>query len=112
MGTEQARKESSLQNTDGAADVELSVNRLRVERLDDESMLSVFQSMIAAVVSDSQITEFLQFFPEDRGGLAPLGTGLFHAQEEVRALAVELLSRIEKNKYGRVLVNSLNKFIL
>ena len=110
--TEQARKESSLQNTDGAADVELSVNRLRVERLDDESMLSVFQSMIAAVVSDSQITEFLQFFPEDRGGLAPLGTGLFHAQEEVRALAVELLSRIEKNKYGRVLVNSLNKFIL
>ncbi|KNC53781.1 uncharacterized protein AMSG_09499 [Thecamonas trahens ATCC 50062] len=104
----EAAAESALQG----ADVELSVAKLRVQRLDDDEMLRVFQEFIGSVVSDAQITEFLQFFPEDRDGLAPLGTGLFHASEEVRALAVELLSRIEKNKYGRILVQSLNKFIL
>lgn len=105
---EERRLASPVQGTD----VEQDVRKLLALSLSDEEMLRLFQQFIASVVSDDQITYFLQHFPDVYGGLLPIGVALFHESESVRSLVVELFSRIEKNRYGKLLVAKLNRFIL
>lgn len=67
------------------------VKKLRKNKsLSESAVLSIYNAFLDSIKTDEQLTEFLSYLPESRGGLFPIAVCLFHTSEVVRRAAVEL----------------------
>ncbi|KAF7984698.1 hypothetical protein HWV62_12994 [Athelia sp. TMB] len=57
-----------------------------------------------------QVTELLAYLSPSGGGLLPLSYGLFHQQETVRELTVDLFNQLRAYPIGVLFLHSLNHF--
>jgi len=66
--------------------------------------------MVDAVQTYDQVVELLSLTPPHSGGLLPLSFGLFHQQEVVRDLTVDLFTQLRMFPIGVQFLQALNHF--
>jgi len=89
------------------------VRKLRRNKsLSETAVLAIYNAFLEAIKTEDQLTEFLSYLPESRGGLYPIAVCLFHSSEVVRHAAVELFRRLDNITAGSGFISSLNPFLL
>ncbi|KAH8996382.1 spindle pole body interacting protein [Lactarius akahatsu] len=92
-------------------DVSHQLWRLRnVKHMQDAEVELIMRTMVDAVETYDQVTELLSLIPPHNGGLLPLSFGLFHQQEVVRDLTVDLFTQLRMFPVGVQFLQALNHF--
>jgi len=92
-------------------DVNHQLWRMRNAKLmQDTEAESIMRTMVDAVQTYDQVTELLSLTPPYNGGLLPLSFGLFHQQEVVRDLTVDLFTQLRMFPIGVQFLQALNHF--
>lgn len=66
--------------------------------------------MCKSIKNYDQVVEMLVHCPPQQGGLQPIAMCLFHQQESIRNMAVDLLNVIRDYPVGFQFLQSLNQF--
>ncbi|KAI1786728.1 mesa protein [Ganoderma leucocontextum] len=92
-------------------DLAHQLSRLRYAKMisDGEAEL-IFRSISEGVHTYEQVTELLSILPPHLHGLQPLSFGLFHQQEVVRELVVDLFNELRAYPIGVQFLQGLNHF--
>ncbi|KAF8343108.1 docking domain of Afi1 for Arf3 in vesicle trafficking-domain-containing protein [Cantharellus anzutake] len=94
-----------------AFDVGHQISRLRTAKtLSDTEGQLILRALATHVRTYEQATELLSWTPAQNGGLMPLALGLFHPQETIRDLTVDLLNNLSAYPIGIHFLQSLNHF--
>ncbi|KAI9509047.1 spindle pole body interacting protein [Russula earlei] len=92
-------------------DVNHQLWRLRnVKHVQDAEVELIMRTLVDAVRSYDQVVELLSLTPLYNGGLLPLSFGLFHQQEVVRDLTVDLFTQLRMFPVGVQFLQALNHF--
>lgn len=87
------------------------IKKLRVRKdLKAEELVHILTVFEQNVKTEQQVIEFLTFFPENLGGLAPISLGLFHSSPKVRDITIRLLVKLDTNKFGHASLMNLGKY--
>ncbi|TBU25631.1 mesa protein [Dichomitus squalens] len=85
--------------------------RLRYAKvISDAEAELIFRSIAENLRTYEQVTELLAWLPPHLHGLQPLSFGLFHQQEAVRELAVDLFNELRAHPIGVQFLQALNHF--
>ncbi|CAL1699526.1 unnamed protein product [Somion occarium] len=85
--------------------------RLRhAKRMSDGEAELIMRHLAENVQSYDQVTELLSMLPPHHNGLLPLSFGLFHQQEVVRDLTVDIFNELRLHPVGVQFLQSLNHF--
>jgi len=85
--------------------------RLRnVKHMQDAEVELILRTLVDAVRTYDQVVELLSQTPPHNGGLLPLSFGLFHQQEVVRGLTVDLFTHLRMFPIGVQFLQALNHF--
>jgi len=85
--------------------------RLRHSRtMSDREAELIMRTLAEHVQSYEQVVEMLALLPPHMGGLLPLALGLFHQQEPIRDIVVEVLDVLRAYPVGYQFLQSLNPF--
>jgi len=109
------RQEDFRRSLEGSAikgfDVNHQLWRLRnVKHMQDTEVELIMRTMVDAVQTYDQVAELLSLTPPHNGGLLPLSFGLFHQQEVVRGLTVDLFTQLRMFPVGVQFLQALNHF--
>ncbi|KAK9372977.1 docking domain of Afi1 for Arf3 in vesicle trafficking-domain-containing protein [Lipomyces chichibuensis] len=91
-------------------DLQHQIDRLRKLRMSSSSSAEIFNAIRDVVVNPNQITQLLACLPQSEDGLLPIAAGLFHAHEDVRYSAAEIINRIRDHEAGRHFYDELGLF--
>ncbi|KAL1918084.1 uncharacterized protein VTP21DRAFT_3350 [Calcarisporiella thermophila] len=92
-------------------DVARQISKLQVQRnIPDAEVIAIFKSFVDNVVTPKQIVEFLSYLPHYRGGLTPIGFGLFHPSRVVRQHTLDLFNRMNAHPVGVKFLLTLNHY--
>ncbi|KAH9973799.1 spindle pole body interacting protein [Lactifluus volemus] len=92
-------------------DIHYQLWRLRnAKHMQDAEVELIMRTMVDSVQTYDQVVELLSLTPPHNGGLLPLSFGLFHQQEVVRDLTVDLFSHIRMFSVGVQFLQALNHF--
>jgi hypothetical protein len=92
-------------------DVNHQLWRLRnVKHMQDAEAELIMRTMVDAVQTYDQVAELLSLTPPHNAGLLPLSFGLFHQQEVVRDLTVDLFTQLRMFPVGVQFLQALNHF--
>ncbi|KZS96252.1 spindle pole body interacting protein [Sistotremastrum niveocremeum HHB9708] len=92
-------------------DLAHQIGRLRnAKNMADGEMDLIVRTLVERVRSYEQVVEVLSHFPPHAGGLLPLTFGLFHQQEPIRDIVVEVLDTFRSYPIGYQFLQSLNAF--
>ncbi|KAI0261594.1 spindle pole body interacting protein [Gloeopeniophorella convolvens] len=92
-------------------DVNHQLWRLRNARhVQDAEVELIMRTMVDSVRTYDQVVELLSHTPPHNGGLLPLSFGLFHQQEAVRDLTVDLFTQLRMYPVGVQFLQALNHF--
>ncbi|KAF8524403.1 spindle pole body interacting protein [Hysterangium stoloniferum] len=80
------------------------------KNMPDAEVELIMRTLVDSVQTYEQVVELLSQLPPHAGGLMPLSFGLFHQQESVRELTVELLTTLRSYPIGIQFLQSLNHF--
>ncbi|KAF8586594.1 spindle pole body interacting protein [Ramaria rubella] len=80
------------------------------KNMPDAEVDLILRTLLDSVQTYEQIVELLSLLPPHAGGLLPLSFGLFHQQESIRDLTVELLTTLRAYSIGVQFLQSLNHF--
>ncbi|KAI0319503.1 spindle pole body interacting protein [Amylostereum chailletii] len=104
-------KASLATNAIQGFDVLYQVTRLRyAKNIPDAEAELIMHTMLDNVYSYEQVVELLAMLPAHAGGLLPLSFGLFHQQEIVRDLTVDLFTQLRMYPVGVQALQALNHF--
>jgi len=78
--------------------------------MSDREVELVMRTFMEHVQTYEQVVEFLAHFPTHAGGLVPLAVALFHHQEAIRDIVVEILNVLRAYPIGYQFLQSLNPF--
>ncbi|KAI0044953.1 spindle pole body interacting protein [Auriscalpium vulgare] len=85
--------------------------RLRqVKQMQDAEVELIMRTLLESVQTYEQVVELLAFLPQHSGGLLPLSFGLFHQQEGIRDLTVDLFTQLRMVPVGVQSLQALNHF--
>ncbi|GJJ15121.1 hypothetical protein Clacol_009396 [Clathrus columnatus] len=85
--------------------------RLRhTKNLSDAEVELIMRTLVDSVRSYDQVVELLSLLPAHAGGLIPISFGLFHQQETIRDLTVDLLTALRAYPIGVQFLQTLNHF--
>ncbi|TDL18713.1 spindle pole body interacting protein [Rickenella mellea] len=85
--------------------------RLRnAKTMSDAEAEAILRAIAEGVQTYEQVVELLASLPPHQGGLLPLTFGLFHQQEQVRDVTVELLTVLRAFPVGVQFLQTLNHF--
>ncbi|THH32077.1 hypothetical protein EUX98_g2113 [Antrodiella citrinella] len=85
--------------------------RLRhAKRMSDGEVELIMRTLAENVQSYDQVTELLSLLPPHHNGLLPLSFGLFHQQEIVRELTVDVFNELRGYSVGVYFLQALNHF--
>ncbi|KAN0131977.1 Docking domain of Afi1 for Arf3 in vesicle trafficking domain containing protein [Lactarius tabidus] len=109
------RQEDFKHSLEGSAirgfDVSHQLWRLRnVKHMQDAEVELIMRTMVDAVQTYDEVAELLSLTPPHNGGLLPLSFGLFHQQEVVRDLTVDLFTQLRMFSVGVQFLQALNHF--
>ncbi|EJC99276.1 spindle pole body interacting protein [Fomitiporia mediterranea MF3/22] len=92
-------------------DVLHQIVRLKTAKsISDTEVELIMRSLAENVQTYDQVVELLSLLPQYLGGLLPLTFGLFHQQETIRNLTVELLTTLRAFPIGVQFLQGLNHF--
>ncbi|KAI8885694.1 spindle pole body interacting protein [Backusella circina FSU 941] len=92
-------------------DVYRQISKLkRLKHISDSEVNAIYEAFLNSIVTHRQMIEFLSFLPQHQGGLAPLGSGLFHSSVEIRKKTVNLFRRLERSPVGIIFIQDLSRF--
>lgn len=92
-------------------DVTHQLWRLRTaKRMSDGEAELIMRTLSDSIQSYDQVTELLSLLPPHHNGLLPLSFGLFHQQEVVRDLTVDIFNELRCYSVGVLFLQSLNHF--
>jgi hypothetical protein len=92
-------------------DIHHQLWRLRnVKHMQDAEVELIMRTLVNAVQTYDQAVELLSLIPPYTGGLLPLSFGLFHQQEVVRDLTVDLFTQLRMFPVGVQFLQALNHF--
>lgn len=92
-------------------DIQHQLWRLRhAKNMADKEVELIMRTLVEKVQTYEQVVELLSLLPPHAGGLMPISFGLFHQQESIRDLAVELLTILRAHPVGVQFLQSLNHF--
>ncbi|THH12133.1 hypothetical protein EW145_g183 [Phellinidium pouzarii] len=80
------------------------------KNMNNQEVELIMRTLAESVQSYDQVVELLALLPQYLGGLLPVTFGLFHQQESIRTLTVELLSVLRAYPIGIQFLQSLNHF--
>ncbi|KZT25701.1 spindle pole body interacting protein [Neolentinus lepideus HHB14362 ss-1] len=80
------------------------------KNMPDSEVDLIMRTLVENVQTYDQVVELLSFLPPHYGGLLPLSFGLFHQQEIVRELTVELFNQLRIHPVGYQFLQALNHF--
>ncbi|TFK49059.1 spindle pole body interacting protein [Heliocybe sulcata] len=80
------------------------------KNMSDSEVDLIMRTLVDNVQTYDQVVELLSFLPPHYGGLLPLSFGLFHQQEIVRELTVELFNQLRVHPVGYQFLQALNHF--
>ncbi|KAI0720675.1 mesa protein [Cerioporus squamosus] len=104
-------KQSLARNPIQGFDLAHQLSRLRYAKsISDGEAELIFRSLAECLHSYDQVTELLSWLPPHLHGLQPLSFGLFHQQEVVRDLAVDLFNELRAYPIGVQFLQALNHF--
>ncbi|KAI5121699.1 hypothetical protein M0805_002092 [Coniferiporia weirii] len=85
--------------------------RLKIAKnMHDQEVELIMRTLAENVQTYDQVVELLALLPQYLGGLLPVTFGLFHQQEHIRTLTVELLTVLRAYPIGVQFLQSLNHF--
>ncbi|KAH8101127.1 spindle pole body interacting protein [Cristinia sonorae] len=92
-------------------DVSHQLWRLRhAKRMSDGEIEMIMRSLSSSVQDYDQVTELLSLLPPHHNGLLPLSFGLFHQQEIIRDLTVDVFNELRAYSVGVYFLQALNHF--
>lgn len=92
-------------------DVLHQIWRFRLAKnMSDSEVDLIMRTLVENVRTYDQVVELLSFLPPHHGGLLPLSFGLFHQQEIIRELTVELFNQLRAHPVGYQFLQALNHF--
>ncbi|KAI9067011.1 spindle pole body interacting protein [Trametes sanguinea] len=92
-------------------DLPHQLSRLRFAKsMSDGEAELIFRTIAENLHTYDQVTELLAWLPPHLHGLQPLSFGLFHQQEAVRELAVDLFNELRAYPIGVQFLQALNHF--
>jgi len=92
-------------------DLEYPLLRLWLgKQVPDAEVELVMRTLVEKVQTYEQVVELLSLLPSHAGGLMPISFGLFHQQEMIRDLTVDLLTTLRAYPIGVQFLQSLNHF--
>ncbi|CCA78058.1 hypothetical protein PIIN_01734 [Serendipita indica DSM 11827] len=92
-------------------DLEHQVVRLRNgKNVPEGEVALILETMCKSIKNYDQVVEMLVHCPPQQGGLQPIAMCLFHQQESIRNMAVDLLNVIRDYPVGFQFLQSLNQF--
>ncbi|KIJ32139.1 hypothetical protein M422DRAFT_783555 [Sphaerobolus stellatus SS14] len=80
------------------------------KQMPDAEAELIIRTLVDKIQSYEQVVELLSLLPPHAGGLMPLSFGLFHQQETVRDMTVDLLTTLRAYPIGVQFLQSLNHF--
>ncbi|KAI0034716.1 spindle pole body interacting protein [Vararia minispora EC-137] len=80
------------------------------KNLSDTEVELIMRTLLDNVRSYDQVVELLALLPGHAGGLLPLSFGLFHQQESIRDLTVDLFTQLRMYPIGVQALQALNHF--
>ncbi|OBZ67772.1 Protein mesA [Grifola frondosa] len=87
------------------------LSRLRyAKRMPDGEVELIMRTLAENLQTYDQVTELLSWMPPHLNGLLPLSFGLFHQQESVRDLTVDILNSLRTYSVGVQFLQALNHF--
>jgi len=93
-------------------DIGTAVQKLKSKSLNEEELITMFQTFIKYVNTRDEIIEFLTFLPENEGGIQCVACCTLHSSEMMRLLSASFLKKIESVEEGKLLVHGMNMFLL
>ncbi|KAI0064359.1 spindle pole body interacting protein [Artomyces pyxidatus] len=110
-GYQEQFKRSLSVNAIQGFDVVHQLWRLRhVKNMQDAEVELIMRTFVETVQAYDQVVELLALLPPHSGGLLPLSFGLFHQQEVVRDLTVDLFTQLRQFPVGVQFLQALNHF--
>ncbi|TCD66558.1 hypothetical protein EIP91_001226 [Steccherinum ochraceum] len=92
-------------------DVAHQLWRLRhAKKMSDGEIELIMRTLAENVQNYEQVTELLSLLPPHHNGLLPLSFGLFHQQESVRDLTVDVFNELRAYSVGIYFLQALNHF--
>ncbi|KAI0366822.1 spindle pole body interacting protein [Pilatotrama ljubarskyi] len=92
-------------------DLPHQISRLRfAKNMPDGEAELIFRTIAENLHTYDQVTELLAWLPPHLHGLQPLSFGLFHQQESVRELTVDLFNELRAYPIGVQFLQALNHF--
>ena len=79
--------------------------------LTEDERLKIYKALDESLRTEMDLKELLVLLPESQGGILCLALGLLNRSENVRALTVSILQRLESIPSTRAAVNQLNFFL-
>ncbi|KAI0346507.1 spindle pole body interacting protein [Trametopsis cervina] len=92
-------------------DISHQLWRLRHSKhMPDGEAILIYRTLAENIQTYDQVTELLSLLPPHHYGLLPLSFGLFHQQEAVRDLTVEIFNELRSYAVGVQFLQALNHF--
>ncbi|KAI0703720.1 spindle pole body interacting protein [Cytidiella melzeri] len=79
-------------------------------RMSDREAVAIYRTLADNMQTYDQVTELLSLLPPHYNGLLPISFGLFHQQEAVRDLTVEIFNELRSYPVGVQFLQALNHF--
>lgn len=93
-------------------DIEYDLLLLRNSRYKEDELIILYVKWLKHIKSREEVIEFLNHFPESRGGLESIFIPLLHSNKLVQFVVVKFLQQLEKYNEGSYAISKCNFFLV